>query len=113
MTFVAGIAFREVQTVAEDDEFRYSIDSRPAYILILFRQGCHLLARRTRGLDSVMATHARRKSYNTHVLAGVRIRVARLARYICIGVHFMAERQRLSRRLGRCILGAKVEGETH
>ena len=111
MTFVAGIAFLEVQTVAEHDEFRYSIDSRPLNILILFGRGRDLPDGRTIGLDGVMATHAGRRSYNTHVLARIRIRVARLAGYICVCVRFVAERQRLRRRWR--ILGAKVKGEKH
>jgi hypothetical protein len=42
--------------------------------LIVLRQGRELPDGRTRGLDSLMATHAGRGSCNTHVLAGVRIR---------------------------------------
>jgi hypothetical protein len=95
MTFVASIAGFKMQTVAEFDERRYSINSRPGNILILLRRSRELPDSGTRGLDSLMATHAGRGSCNTHVLAGVRIRVTRLARHIRVCVCFVAERQRL------------------
>jgi len=58
-----------------------------------------------------MATHAGRGSCNTHVLAGVGIPVTRLARYIRVCMRFVAERQRLRRRLRQRIFGANFESE--
>jgi len=111
MTFVACVSSLEVQTVAEFDEVRYSVDSYPGNISIFLGQGRQLHDRRAGGLDGLMATHAGRRSCNTHVLAGVGIRVARLARHIRVGVCLVAEGQGLRRRLRWRILGANVDGE--
>jgi hypothetical protein len=111
MTFIACVSGLEVQAVAEGDELRYSIDSRPANISILPGQGRQPSDCGAVGFDGLMANHAGRGSCNTHVLAGVGIRVTRLARDIRVCMRFVAERQGLRGWLRQRIFGANVESE--